>query len=97
MRSSMLMELLQEVASGAVDPKAAAARLAPTADLGFANLDIHREARSGLPEAVLGEGKSLDELIAITDKLIEIHGRVLVTRLDQERAAELSRRHEEAT
>ena len=35
------------------------------ADLGFAKLDLDRDARQGAPEAVLAEGKTPDEIEAI--------------------------------
>jgi len=78
-----LRQLLQAVASGGVSPEQALGQLAelPYADLGFAKLDLHRELRNGLPEAVYGEGKTLPDLQAIIDRMLQAHGRVLVTRL----------------
>lgn len=83
MTPERLHELLAAVARGEVTPGDAAARLAdlPYADLGYAKLDLHRELRNGLPEAVYGEGKTEAELIAIARRLVEAHGRVLITRL----------------
>ena len=93
MNRERLAALLAEVAAGRVAPEDALESLAelPFADLDFAKLDLHRELRSGLPEAVYGTGKSGAELRAIVDKLLEAHGRVLVTRLSSESAAELLR------
>ena len=70
------------VASGELSPRAALARLGdlPFADLGFARLDTLREARTGVPEAVYGEGKTPEEIVAIARRLHAMHGRVLVTR-----------------
>jgi hypothetical protein len=84
-----LHELLAAVAAGEVSPEDAMHRLAelPFADLGFAKLDLHRELRSGLAEAVYAEGKRADDLIAICRRVLEAHRRVLVTRLDAEKAA----------
>ena len=59
----------------------------PYADLGFAKLDLHRELRNGLPEAVYAEGKRTADLQAIVERMIQAHGRVLVTRLRPEAAA----------
>ena len=83
MSPDKLRELLAAVARGELTPEAAAERLAdlPFADLEFAKLDLHRELRNGLPEAVYGEGKTEAELIAIARRLHEAHGRVLITRL----------------
>ena len=86
-----LQRLLEAVAAGEMAPAAAAARLAelPFADLGFAKLDLHRELRLGLPEAVYAEGKTSDDLARIVERLLAAHGRVLVTRLAPGPAAEL--------
>ncbi|HXU44231.1 MAG TPA: nickel pincer cofactor biosynthesis protein LarB, partial [Thermoanaerobaculia bacterium] len=62
----------------------------PYADLGFARLDLHRELRNGLPEAVYAEGKRLDDLRRIAARFVEAHGRLLVTRLAPEPAAVLA-------
>jgi NCAIR mutase (PurE)-related protein len=51
-------------------------------DLGFANLDLEREKRTGFPEVIFGEGKSVDQIIAITSKFMQHCERVLATRVD---------------
>jgi NCAIR mutase (PurE)-related protein len=90
-----LKRLLEAVAAGERSPGEALQDLAelPYADLGFAKLDLHRELRNGLPEAVFGEGKELGDLKAIVDRLVRAHGRALVTRLNPEKAAELRDSH----
>lgn len=52
-------------------------------DLGFARLDIAREARQGVPEVVYAPGKTREQIAAIAAKLL-VHntGPVLVTRVD---------------
>ncbi len=83
-----LERLLQAVAEGRETPAAAVERLAelPYADLGVAKVDLHRELRSGLPEAVYGEGKRPEDLRAICERLLAAHGRVLATRVTAEGA-----------
>jgi NCAIR mutase (PurE)-related protein len=56
---------------------------APTVDLGFARLDLDREARTGAPEAVYAEGKTPDQTTAILRALHAAHPHraVLATRL----------------
>jgi hypothetical protein len=83
MTPERLHEILAAVARGEITPEDAAALLSelPYADLGYAKLDLHRELRNGLPEAVFGEGKTGAELSAIARRLFAAHGRVLVTRL----------------
>lgn len=86
-----LRQLLDAVAAGDTSTDEALRQLAelPFADLGFAKLDLHRELRSGLPEAVYAEGKGTEDLLAICRRVLDAHGRVLVTRVDAEKAAAL--------
>jgi NCAIR mutase (PurE)-related protein len=62
---------------------------AGVADLGFAQLDLERERRTGFPEVVFGEGKSATQLKAILGKLTEHADRVLATRISADKAAEI--------
>lgn len=98
MNPRQLRELLDAVAAGEVSPDQALSDLAelPYADLGFAKLDLHRELRNGLPEAVYAEGKQTDDLRAIVDRMMAGHGRVLVTRLRPDAAEAIRAGHPEA-
>jgi hypothetical protein len=86
-----LRALLVEVRSGATSPDDALERLStlPFRDLDFARVDVHRELRQGAPEAVLGEGKTPEQVARIVQALVEGGaGSVLVTRAsDDARAA----------
>ncbi len=64
----------------------------PSADLGFARPDTHRELRTGLPEVIFGEGKTTEQIVAIAERLIAHGQNVLVTRVDPERATALTAR-----
>lgn len=82
-----LQTLLEQVSRGDVSPNAAVQQLAslPFVDLGFAKADTHRELRQGAPEAVLGEGKTPAEVVAIVNALVDGGaGSVLVTRADDD-------------
>jgi pyridinium-3,5-biscarboxylic acid mononucleotide synthase len=78
-----LQELLERVARGEL-PSAEAAHLleaAPFADLaGFATVDHHRALREGLPEVILGTGKTPEQTVEIAKAVLQRSGRVLVTR-----------------
>ena len=69
-----LTRLLDDVRSGACTPDDAVYRLRrlPFADLGFAKVDHHRVLRQGFPEAVYGQGKTLEQCSAIVGELL--HG-----------------------
>ncbi len=47
----------------------------------LARLDIDRQQRAGIPEAILAEGKTLEQVIEIAGRMAEAAGRALVTRL----------------
>jgi pyridinium-3,5-biscarboxylic acid mononucleotide synthase len=52
----------------------------------WANLDLEREARTGVSEVVFGQGKTPEQVRLIATALLEKHGRVLVTRSSAEQA-----------
>jgi NCAIR mutase (PurE)-related protein len=60
-----LREILAAVAAGEQTPQSAAEALSGEIDLGFARLDADRDARTGAPEVVFGEGKTPAELAAV--------------------------------
>jgi len=56
-------------------------------DLGFARVDVGREARQGLPEVVYGTGKTAAEIASIVRTLLRHNdGPVLATRVDADTA-----------
>ena len=85
-------EILEKVASGEMTVEEAELQLKmkPFVDLGFAKPDLHRGLRQGVPEVIYGEGKTPEQIDAITASLIEGGQKtVLITRLSPEKAAEL--------
>ncbi|MQF82879.1 nickel pincer cofactor biosynthesis protein LarB [SAR202 cluster bacterium AD-802-E10_MRT_200m] len=86
MNTEQLTKLLQDLKDGAVTLEDAVTKLRrlPYEDIGFAQLDHHREIRTGLPEVVFGMGKTMDQIIEITQKLASTSDRVLVTRVNNE-------------
>ena len=56
--------------------------MAPYESLDFATIDHHRAVRHGYPEVVYGEGKNPEQVVAITERLLERGGSALVTRTD---------------
>lgn len=51
----------------------------------YATLDLAREARTGIPEVILAEGKLDEHLAQVTKEFLERNGRALVSRLDPSR------------
>jgi pyridinium-3,5-biscarboxylic acid mononucleotide synthase len=86
MDASSLRALIEEVASGACPADEAVRRLRrlPYTDLGFARVDLHRDLRLGLPEAVYGPGKTPEHCAAVVAELLTgTDGPVLVTRASE--------------
>jgi pyridinium-3,5-biscarboxylic acid mononucleotide synthase len=86
MNASELQTLLDQVASGQLDPAAAQARVLaalqarPFEDLGFARVDHHRAIRQGFPEVILGLGKTPAQIAAIAAEIAGRGSTLLVTR-----------------
>jgi NCAIR mutase (PurE)-related protein len=84
--NKQLQDLLEEVASGALDPTTAKERLLgamraqPFEDLGFARVDHHRAFRQGFPEVILGLGKTPHQIAAIAAEIVGRGSTLLVTR-----------------
>lgn len=67
----------------------------PYQDLGFARLDHHRGIRQGVAEVVFGEGKSVNQIVEIAKQIKLSGGKVLVTRVDKEKAGKIRKLHRE--
>ena len=94
MRAEQLEALLADVAAGRVAPTVALDRLRhlPFEDLPFARVDHHRALRQGQPEVVFCEGKRVDQVVAICERLEAATGSFLGTRASEELAAALQSR-----
>jgi len=57
----------------------------PYKDIGDIKLDFHRKIRRGLPEAIYGAGKSVEQLERIIKRFAEIGEHILVTRIEPEK------------
>ena len=99
MTPERLRRILEQVARGEVDAAAAFEQVKrlPFEDLGFAKVDHHRALRSGLPEVVLGIGKTAEQIIAIAGRLRDSGQSVLITRLTADVAATVTRAVPELT
>lgn len=93
MDETRLKDLLARVQAGStpIDEAFTELRQLPFADLGFAMVDHHRAIRQGAPEVILGEGKTPEQIVAIARELSRTGQNVLVTRIDDEKAAVLLR------
>jgi pyridinium-3,5-biscarboxylic acid mononucleotide synthase len=89
-----LERLLVEVSAGRLTPSSALDRLRlfPTEQLPFARLDHHRSLRQGHPEVIFCEGKTVEQVVAIAERLSEASGGFLGTRASEAQAEALRNR-----
>ena len=68
-----LRELLDGVKNNRIDIDIAMEKLKnlPYEDLGYANIDHHREVRTGYPEVIYCEGKTDEHILGIIDKMTQ--------------------------
>ncbi|WP_339135014.1 MAG: nickel pincer cofactor biosynthesis protein LarB [Candidatus Electrothrix sp. GW3-4] len=88
MNEQELFTLLQRVKNGRINPEQALKkiRLPPVEVLDSARLDHHRVLRTGLPEAIFGENKTVDQLIEILRAMLKRPTVVLATRIEPDKA-----------
>jgi len=77
-----MREILEAVAAGELTPAEAESELAGYATTDAGRFDAAREARSGVPEAVLGSGKTAEEISDLAATAVETTGRAIITRID---------------
>jgi NCAIR mutase (PurE)-related protein len=58
---------------------------------GFAKLDVHRDKRTGIPEAILAEGKTVDQVVEALRRMADASGVALGTRVSEEYAKAIKR------
>ncbi|HEU5169312.1 MAG TPA: nickel pincer cofactor biosynthesis protein LarB [Gemmatimonadales bacterium] len=97
MNPLQLEALLAEVAAGHLTPESALRRLRhlPFEELPFARVDHHRALRQGQPEVVFCEGKTVEQVVAICERLADASGGFLGTRATPEMATALRERFRE--
>jgi len=91
MNEQQLLNLLQQVRSGSIRPDQAVdtLRCLPVEILDSARLDHHRLLRTGLPEAVFGENKTVDQLLEILAAMLKQQAVVLATRISPKKAEQV--------
>jgi pyridinium-3,5-biscarboxylic acid mononucleotide synthase len=89
-----IRKLFEQVRNGKLSPDAAVARLRhlPFEDLGFAKVDHHRALRAGMPEVILGEGKTPAQVATVFARLAKHGGNILATRANEKQFAAVKKR-----
>jgi len=90
-----LKHLLTAVQTGdlSIDESLERLRKLPFEDAGVAMIDHHRALRQGVPEVVLGEAKTTEQIATIVQRMVEHGDNILVTRISSEKAGILSNDH----
>jgi len=91
MNEQQLLTLLQQVQAGNMSTKQAVDKLRrlPVEILDSARLDHHRQLRTGLPEAVFGENKTVGQLVEIMSAILKSQSVALATRIDPQKAEQV--------
>jgi NCAIR mutase (PurE)-related protein len=92
-----IKELLVRVKAGDVSVDDALQKLKdlPFEDIGLACIDHHRSLRRGLSEVIYGEGKEVDDILAIMDKMLARRENIMVTRVSKDKAEKIGLKHPE--
>ena len=94
MNADSIRKLFEQVREGKLTPDDAVARLRhlPFEDIGFAKVDHHRALRNGMPEVILGEGKTPAQVAGIFTRLARHGGNILDTRANEKQFAAVKRK-----
>jgi hypothetical protein len=94
LNAESIRKLFEQVRKGKMTPDDAVARLRhlPFEDLGFAKIDHHRALRAGMPEIILGEGKTPAQVAGIFVRLAKHGGNILATRADPKQFAAVKKK-----
>lgn len=88
MDKAALVTLLEQVKSGTCPVENALKKIESLSSdpLGYACLDHHRALRTGRPEVVYGENKTVEQICEIMKSMLGRPGVVMATRVDEEKA-----------
>lgn len=95
MDTERLRKLLADFKSGSIDEEDVLAGLKylPFEDIGFAKVDHHRPLRTGFPEVIYGAGKTVEQIMAITESIMATGNNLMVTRCSPEVGSALRDRY----
>ncbi|MBQ1511749.1 MAG: nickel pincer cofactor biosynthesis protein LarB [Selenomonadaceae bacterium] len=88
MKDEDIRELLRQYKEGSIQEEAVMQRMRdiPFEDMGFAEVDHHREMRQGFPEVIYAEGKTKEQVLSILQSLYRnSSGNLMATRASREK------------
>jgi pyridinium-3,5-biscarboxylic acid mononucleotide synthase len=94
LNAESIRQLFEQVRKGKLTPDDAVSRLRhlPFEDLGFAKVVHHRALRNGMPEIILGEGKTPAQVAGIFVRLAQHGGNILATRANEKQFAAVKKK-----
>jgi len=98
MEIESLKELLESFRSGLISTDEVINRIKhlPFENINYACIDHHRPLRKGFPEVIFGQGKTLEQIEGIMERMVHHGDTVMVTRLDANKAERLTSRFPES-
>jgi NCAIR mutase (PurE)-related protein len=86
-----IKELLEILSKGDISVSDALQKLKhlPFEDIGLASVDHHRNLRRGMSEVIFGEGKEVEDIIAIMESMIRQNENIMVTRISPEKTEKI--------
>ncbi|MTI46743.1 nickel pincer cofactor biosynthesis protein LarB [Sporosalibacterium faouarense] len=85
MKEKDIQRILEDVKNGNINVENAMGKLKdlPFEDLGYAKIDHHRGIRNGYPEVIYCEGKAIEHIQGIVEKMLLRNNNILATRADR--------------
>lgn len=91
MNNPQIFDILRQFQSGSLSIEQASEALSVDAAkrLDHATVDTERQQRTGQPETIFGEGKSIEQIVPIIEVLRQNDQTAFVTRIDEDKGARL--------
>lgn len=88
-----LLQILNQISEEKLRPQKALEKIEDLtySDLSFAKIDHARKVRKGFPEVVFGEYKTVEQLFKICCRHLEVHDKLLITRISEEKYEKLQK------
>src|SRR3972149_7344509 len=82
MKPEEIEKILRFVKEGRLSVENALERLKhlPYENIEFARIDHHRHLRQGMPEVIYSEGKKVDQVVKIAERILDKKGDIIATR-----------------
>ena len=86
MKPEEIEKILEGVRDKKIDVEKAMDRLKhlPYENLDFARIDHHRHLRQGMPEVIYCEGKTVEQVVKIAERILDKNGDIIATRAAKE-------------